>query len=565
MPSGFRHEWLRALSVGGRHIECYLSTYFSPNTHLLGEGVALFFIGTLCPELSSAKRWQQLGWKIVTQEAQRQVQSDGFHFEQSTYYHVYALDFFLHAGILANLNDLQVPAAFDVTLEKMMNALCLLTRAGTAPRFGDDDGGRLFDPRRNRPEHMTDPLSTGAILFGRGDFKAIAGTLREETLWLLGEQGAAEFDRLPVKTPDLSSTALPSAGLYFMTGDERQLVIDAGPHGASSAGHGHADALSICLNAKGVPLLIDPGTCEYVGEERRLFRGTPFHNTLVVDGKGQAQPKGPFSWTRLPEVRSEGWITGQTFDLFVGSHDGYRPLIHRRWVFSLRSKFWLVRDHVSGMDEHTLDLFWHLNPDLLGKNSVFAGHEGKNSLQILTAEEDDWKREVRAGWWSPVYGKKEPAPVLHFSTVAKIPAEFVTLLVPGVVEPKGGSLSRMRDTEPRAYLYETAGEKHVMIFGLRGESWAMSPWTSDAEFMYVGWQGKRRSLVLCNAHYLELAGKKVVSSVAPMLRCEILIGEQGVEAVCSDENAVVMKDAIRAMWAESDTGSTMSASKGTVS
>src|SRR5205085_9209226 len=39
----FREEWLRGLALHGRHIERYLSTYFSPNTHLLGEGVALFF------------------------------------------------------------------------------------------------------------------------------------------------------------------------------------------------------------------------------------------------------------------------------------------------------------------------------------------------------------------------------------------------------------------------------------------------------------------------------------------------------------------------------------------
>src|SRR6202167_1415913 len=41
----FREQWLRAMALSGRHIERYLSTYFSPNTHLLGEAVALFFIG----------------------------------------------------------------------------------------------------------------------------------------------------------------------------------------------------------------------------------------------------------------------------------------------------------------------------------------------------------------------------------------------------------------------------------------------------------------------------------------------------------------------------------------
>src|SRR5580658_7234265 len=59
---GFRDEWLRGLALHGRHMERYLSTYFSPNTHLLGEGAGLFFLGVLCPELAGAARWKSLGW-----------------------------------------------------------------------------------------------------------------------------------------------------------------------------------------------------------------------------------------------------------------------------------------------------------------------------------------------------------------------------------------------------------------------------------------------------------------------------------------------------------------------
>src|SRR5436189_974402 len=153
----FRSEWLRYQAVNGRHIEHFLSTYFSPNTHLLGEAVALFFLGTMCSELPAAERWKSLGWRLVLQEAQRQVQSDGFHFEQSTYYHVYALDFFLHAVVLASLNGISVPGRFEETIEKMLTVLCQLGRCGPPPSFGDDDGGRLFDPRRNRREHLIDP------------------------------------------------------------------------------------------------------------------------------------------------------------------------------------------------------------------------------------------------------------------------------------------------------------------------------------------------------------------------------------------------------------------------
>src|SRR5581483_2340910 len=129
------------------------------------------------------------GWEIVVREAQRQVHADGFHFEQSVYYHVYALDFFLHAAVLATLNGITLDKDFERTLDRMLDVLGMFGRAGNPPLLGDDDGGRLFDPRRNRAEHMLDPLAAGAVLFARGDFKFLAREPREETLWLLGEQG----------------------------------------------------------------------------------------------------------------------------------------------------------------------------------------------------------------------------------------------------------------------------------------------------------------------------------------------------------------------------------------
>ena len=301
-----RRQWQHALSLNGRHIETYLSTYFSPNTHLLGEALALFFLGTLFPGMKNAVRWQRRGWDILQAEAAKQVRKDGFYFEQSTYYHVYALDIFLHARILAELNGVEISPAFDATLERMLNALLLLGRAGIAPSIGDDDGGRIFDPLRNRAEHMLDPLATGAVLYRRGDFKFAAGNVREETLWLLGVKGLAAFDLLPTSEPSVSSTALAESGFYLMADEKsgQQLLIDAGPLGAGSGGHGHADALSICLVRDGRNLLIDPGTFEYVGDsdERARWRGTGAHNTMQVDGLRS----GRRHWTVLLEESSAG-------------------------------------------------------------------------------------------------------------------------------------------------------------------------------------------------------------------------------------------------------------------
>src|SRR6202167_119610 len=143
VPSSFQDNLLHALALNGRHIERYLSTYFSPNTHLLGEAVALFHIGALCPQISSAEDWKKIGWDIVQEEILRQVRPDGVYFEQSLYYHVYALDFFLHARLLASRNGLEVPPGFDLVSRKMLAVIQSLAQAGPPDGFGDDDGGRV--------------------------------------------------------------------------------------------------------------------------------------------------------------------------------------------------------------------------------------------------------------------------------------------------------------------------------------------------------------------------------------------------------------------------------------
>jgi hypothetical protein len=141
----FRAELLPALAFHGRYIERYLSTYFSPNTHLLGEAVALFFLGTLYPQMPGAARWKESGWQIVLREAGRQVRPDGVYFEQSLHYHVYALDFFLYARLLATRNGMEIPPAYDAVLGRMLDVVAALAQAGPAEGFGDDDGGRLLE------------------------------------------------------------------------------------------------------------------------------------------------------------------------------------------------------------------------------------------------------------------------------------------------------------------------------------------------------------------------------------------------------------------------------------
>src|SRR5439155_20513169 len=158
------------------------------------------------------------------------------------------------------------------TLERMEQMTSFLMHVlfpdGTAPACGDGDDARGICFRSDSPADYRGLLALGAVLFERGDFKAAAGALSEEVLWLLGPEGVDRFDALAPRRPDDSSLAYPAAGYYVMRGgwgaSDPVLVFDCGALGCGPAAHAHADALRFQLHAAGYPFVVDSGTCSCI-------------------------------------------------------------------------------------------------------------------------------------------------------------------------------------------------------------------------------------------------------------------------------------------------------------
>lgn len=490
-----RHHIAQALAFNAWYIRRYLSTYFSPNTHLLGEGVALFFIGTLYPSLPSAPDWRETGLNILMEHALNKVLKDGAYFEQSTYYHVYALDFFLHARILAERNGTSFPNFYDDVLKKMLEYLAFLCQAGPPPRFGDDDGGRVFDGRRNQAEHLLDPLVIGAALYRVNAFKQPGVAVTEEMLWLLGEEGLQGFSGYP-EWKSHSSVQFPQTGIYIFHGGESsrsQVVLDAGPLGGGSGGHGHADALSLTLNLDGKPLLVDPGACSYVGpgSDRNSFRTTGIHNTVVVDSLSQAEPQTPFSWFRWPEVKVEAIAFTPEFEFIAAFHDGYSraqpPVTHRRTLFAPHEGFWFVLDELMSDGPHDYALHWHLAPD--AKVEQRAGDRWAvtmqgSELQLLTVA-DRWLPTVESGWFSPAYGTKRTAPVVSFTKKSFGNETIATVLWAGNIGTPPPALSTLNpSSRTSTYYLKNSAKRSIFIFGDGTSTINIDGWESDARFLY---------------------------------------------------------------------------------
>lgn len=454
---------LAALWVHAAHVRRNLSHYSSPTSHLTGEAIGLFYVAMLFPEFRDAARWRELAVGILVSESDAQICRDGVHFEQSTCYHRYTLETYLHFLLLARRGGLDVPVQVTERVQRMVEFLLAIRQPDTSiPAIGDDDGGTLLPLVRRSPGDGRGLFGVAAALFRRADFRWAAEGVTPEVLWLLGTDGMKAIDGLsPVVPRSEASRVFPSGGYAVMGSgwdqDAHQVIVDVGPLGCPvSGGHGHADLLSIQCTIFGEPCLIDGGTYCYTAEPqwRDFFRSTAAHSTIVVDRRSQAEPAGPFGWKRQPRGRLREWHSTPEFDFLDADHDGYLslsdPVGHRRRVIFVKPAFWIVVDDLSGAARHEVDLTFQFAPIAvtLGAHPWARAETPKGRvLWVSPFPSAPVHSELTCGavapirgWISREYGQRQPAPMLIYSFAVALPWRIVTLLLPdrqGAASPPG--------------------------------------------------------------------------------------------------------------------------------
>jgi hypothetical protein len=445
--------WARTADSIHEHasrIERHLSYYFAPNTHLTGEALGLFYAGVCFPEFGRAAGWRQRGATILVNEASRQIAADGVYFEHSAWYQRYTIEMYLHFLILAGLHGVAIPGAVGERLCRMLEFLLNVRWPdGSAPRFGDDDGGRVLPLGVRSPDDMRDLFSTAAVLFDRPDFAWAAGRVAPETLWLLGADASSRFSAVGRAEPAGPPSRLFPSGYAVMRSDwtsgGAQLVYDVGPIGQDLTGaHAHAGLLAIQCGAFGDRYIVDSGTGTYSDSTwRAFFRQTSAHSTITIDGKSQATTVAPFKWRERPASHLRRWHADDRLIIADAEHGAYgrsgERIIHRRRVVFVKSRYWLVVDDLLGHGEHRVESRFQCAG---GKAEIerpwvrIVGDRG--SALLLRPLTSPWLSvSVRSGvmspldgWHSPSYGQYHPAPVIVGSGLVRFPARIVTLLVP---------------------------------------------------------------------------------------------------------------------------------------
>ena len=399
-PERFRERWLTALFQHGRHLQRNLSVYFSPNTHLQGEALALHALGIFF----DVELWRRTGSKVLHSCMQTHIRDDGSHFEQSSYYHLYAVDMFLLHAQLAPVSE-----EYKQRLKQALGFLWSLSSSGEMPLLGDDDGGRLFHPYGARSSFARATLATGACMFGDTPWHGDPHDLEDQAAWWAGTKNPA------AETPAVISWFYPDAGIAILNQRDLQAVVDTRAFGFGGAGHSHAHALHFTLRRGNEQILIDPGTYTYVGEPaaRDLFRGTRMHNTAVVDGLDQATPDGPFRWRDLP-VTSVRHYSGDPWRLEAQCE--YRGARHTRRM-ALVNGILFVLDSFGGAGHHRVEQMWHAGGAVRRVNPFLFELPGEARLVLP----EDTAASLEEGWYSRVPGLKEPRPVIAVASVGEFP------------------------------------------------------------------------------------------------------------------------------------------------
>ncbi len=397
LPHEFRRRWLGAIYSHARFIENNLSVYFSPNTHLLGEALALHVLGLFFRPLPEARCWERVGARILREQMDRQVHNDGSHIEKSTYYHLYALDMFLLHAILAKPD----PAYWD-KLGRMVSYLdSVLGPARVLPFLGDDDGGRLFHPYGAREQFGRASMATAAAVLHREDCESQEEDLYAQAYWWLGPVVAP-----PVAAEGRASHLFPDAGLAILVAGQNHIIVNAGSFGPWGAGHSHAGALSIIARSAAEEVLIDAGTYTYTGDAawRDWFRGAEAHNTIRINQLDQATSTGPFRWKDHPRVKVIAWDSNAERDT-LEAECCYRGFTHRRRIDFEKPGLLIVVDEVAGpAGEHEVEQLWHLgSPDARVRLALADGAECIES------------------WRSTAFGAKFPAPLMRVRRRGQLP------------------------------------------------------------------------------------------------------------------------------------------------
>lgn len=407
----FTPEFLTSFLVNyHRHADRIIHNYSEKGNHLLFEAQRLYYAGTFFPEFNESETWKKSAVEVLNRESQAQVFDDGVQYELDLHYHVASINIFSKALRMAaaNHSTADFPAEYISRINRMITALYNLSFPDyTRPLFGD--------AKKSGKAEMIGNYQEWAKIFP--EEKMIAWLASE------GKKGA---------TPAYLSHAFPDGGFFTFrnswNSDATVMVVKAGP---PAYWHNQPDNGTFELWINGRNFFPDAGSYVYAGDEevmklRNWFRQTAVHNTLTLDRRDLVQTD---SQTLL-------WKTGTDTEILVTENQSYENLSHRRSLFFVDKKFFVIVDEAFGTDQGNVAIHYQLCEGKMKLNlkehAAATRFNDGNNLFLKSFSPDPVVMAEQEGWVSYEYRQRAPRKAFSFSTEKRgdQPVRFITVIYP---------------------------------------------------------------------------------------------------------------------------------------
>jgi uncharacterized heparinase superfamily protein len=301
--------------IGGNHLV--------KNLKCLARASAFF-------EGSEVRGYFKLVVRLLSEQLDDQILSDGMHFELSPSYHLQVME-----DLIDIRRALSSPACRNLQTNRSADLIVKL--------------GCKLSQMASVLQRMTHPDGYPSLMADGGMHMASSPKVVLESLVHDGILPASEL-----LSSSNDSWLLPEAGYAGLSSSKSLFIVDCGPVGAPHLpAHGHGDALSFEWSVRGERVFVDPGVYEYhSGPSRAYSRSTASHNTLTLCGLDQSEFFSSFRVGKRANVTISSWEQNDDGFRLVASHDGYSGLsgspVHRRTVVCCHEYFEIIDEVLGG-------------------------------------------------------------------------------------------------------------------------------------------------------------------------------------------------------------------------
>ncbi|MEG2513930.1 MAG: heparinase II/III family protein, partial [Bacteroidaceae bacterium] len=447
----FTPEFLTEFLVNyHKHAIHILGNYSDQGNHLLFEAQRMLYAGAFFPEFSEALSWRKSGIDILNKEIGVQVYDDGGQFELDPHYHLAAINIFYKAIQIADVNGFrnEFPQSYLDTVEKMIMIYINYS-------FPDYTNPCFSDAKITTKKEVISSFKNWSKVFPKN--KQIKYFATD------GKKG---------ELPAYLSKDFRTSGFYIFRNSwldpATVMIVKAGP---KAFWHCQPDNGTFELWMNGKNLFPDSGSYVYAGEGevmkwRNWFRQTKVHNTLTLDDKTLENTE---SVCKL-------WEGEGNIQKLVTENPSYTDLKHRRSVFFVDNKFFVIVDEAAGAAKGNVAVHYQLCEGKVNlnkeNNSLTTAFDGSNvKLQCFGAKGTSMREEE--GWRSTSYRNKVERTAVAFDTQKgnEEAVRFITVIYPtdGNKEPKISAAFKNKQFEEGALniAVKIDGKKYKLDYQLK--------------------------------------------------------------------------------------------------